>query len=168
MHLAGFLLTLNYDARNHEFNNCNASWNSRIFTNYFKLFLIFNCPLCLPVPHKNPNSKVYQINFMRYATMKCVPESEKQDIQCTYKCNIKTRSRNFCCRGIAIGITYSECVSVALCIQHTQCMRRILLSPVDCLLYHIFPHYHIKGMKFLKILFNISKERRNSLMMIWL
>jgi len=67
-----------------------------------------------------------------------------------YRRNIKTRLRNFCCRGIARGITYSECVSVALGIQHAQCMRSILLSPVTFLLYHIFPRYHIKGMIFRK------------------
>ena len=33
----------------------------------------------------------------------------------------------------AISITYSECVSVALLIQHAKRMRRIILSPVACL-----------------------------------
>jgi hypothetical protein len=41
--------------------------------------------------------------------------------------NIKARSRNHCCRGKAISITYSECVSVALVIQHARRMRRIIL-----------------------------------------
>ena len=31
-----------------------------------------------------------------------------------------------------LRITYSECVSVALVIQHAKCMRRIILSPVAC------------------------------------
>jgi CBS domain containing-hemolysin-like protein len=35
------------------------------------------------------------------------------------------RSRNHCCRGKAISITYSE--RVALVIQHAKRMRRILL-----------------------------------------
>jgi hypothetical protein len=42
-------------------------------------------------------------------------------------------SRNHCCRGKAISITYSECVSVALVIQHAKRMRRIILSSVACL-----------------------------------
>jgi hypothetical protein len=42
------------------------------------------------------------------------------------------RSRNHCCRGKAISITYSECVSVALVIQHAKRMRRIILSSVVC------------------------------------
>jgi hypothetical protein len=49
------------------------------------------------------------------------------------KRNIEARSRNHCCRGKAISITYSECVSVALVIQHAKRMRRIILSSVGCL-----------------------------------
>jgi hypothetical protein len=30
-------------------------------------------------------------------------------------------------------LTYSECVSVALVIQHVKCMRHIILSSVGCL-----------------------------------
>jgi hypothetical protein len=49
-----------------------------------------------------------------------------------YKRNIQARSRNPCCRGKAISITHSECVSVALVIQHAKRMRRIILSSVAC------------------------------------
>jgi hypothetical protein len=38
---------------------------------------------------------------------------------------IETRSRNPCCCGKAIGITYSAYASVALVIQHVMHMRRI-------------------------------------------
>jgi hypothetical protein len=48
-------------------------------------------------------------------------------------CKIEARSRNRCCRGKAISITYSECVSVALVIQHAKRMRSIILSSVACL-----------------------------------
>jgi hypothetical protein len=48
------------------------------------------------------------------------------------KSNIEARSRNHCCRGKAISITYSEWVSVALVIQHAKRMRRIILSSVAC------------------------------------
>jgi hypothetical protein len=47
--------------------------------------------------------------------------------------NIEARSRNHCCRRKAISITYSECVFVALVIQHAKCMRHIILSSVACL-----------------------------------
>jgi hypothetical protein len=52
--------------------------------------------------------------------------------QMIYKGNIKARSRNRCYRGKAINISYSECVSVALVIQHAKRMRRIILSSVGC------------------------------------
>jgi hypothetical protein len=57
----------------------------------------------------------------------------EQNRECTYTPNIEARSRNSCCRGKAISITYSECVSVALDIQHAKRMRRIILSYVVCL-----------------------------------
>ena len=43
------------------------------------------------------------------------------------------RSRNHCCRGKAVTITYSECVSVALAVQHAKRMRPIIFSFVACL-----------------------------------
>jgi hypothetical protein len=46
--------------------------------------------------------------------------------------NIEARSRNCYCRLKAIIITYSECVFVALVIQHVVRMRRIILSSVAC------------------------------------
>ena len=53
------------------------------------------------------------------------------------------RWRNHCCRGKQYDIMYSECVIVALVIDHTKRMRRIChLWPVQFC--HIFPHY-MKG-----------------------
>jgi hypothetical protein len=48
-----------------------------------------------------------------------------------YKRNIERRSRNHCFRGKAISITYSECVSVALLIQHAERMRRIVICDMS-------------------------------------
>jgi hypothetical protein len=45
--------------------------------------------------------------------------------------NIEGRSCNYCYRGKAINITYSECVSVALGIQHAKRMRRIVICGVS-------------------------------------
>jgi hypothetical protein len=64
-------------------------------------------------------------------------------IQAMYiKRNIRAHSCNYCCHGKEIKITYCGCVSVALVIQHTKRMRRVVLSFVACLslLYisHIF------------------------------
>ena len=50
-----------------------------------------------------------------------------------YKRNIKVRSCNTCCCGKAVPITYSECVSVTLVIQHSLCMYYIILPSVACL-----------------------------------
>jgi hypothetical protein len=49
-----------------------------------------------------------------------------------YKGNTDLRSRNHCYCRKAISIIYSECVSVALVIQHAKRMRRIILSSVAC------------------------------------
>jgi hypothetical protein len=69
----------------------------------------------------------------------------EQDKQCTYKHNIEVRSRNHCCRAKAISITYSQCVSVAIVIQHAKRMRRIILSSVACQALPYFSHYLING-----------------------
>jgi hypothetical protein len=41
-------------------------------------------------------------------------------------------SRHHCCFGKAISITYSECVSVDLLIQHAKLMRHFVFSSVPC------------------------------------
>jgi len=50
-----------------------------------------------------------------------------------YKRNNKVRSRNHYCRGKAVSITYSECASITLVIQHLKRMCCITLSSVACL-----------------------------------
>ena len=56
-------------------------------------------------------------------------------INLTLRCSVKT-----------IIITYSECMSVALVIQHALRLQRIL-SSVAC---HMFSHFHINGKIFRK------------------
>jgi hypothetical protein len=59
------------------------------------------------------------------------------------KINIQMCLCNHCCCANAISITYSECVSVALVIQHAKRMHRIILSTVACLaLPHFSTLYH--------------------------
>jgi hypothetical protein len=48
-------------------------------------------------------------------------------------------SRNHCCRVTTISITYSECVFLALVIQHVKCMGRIILSSVAWPAVQYFP-----------------------------
>ena len=68
-----------------------------------------------------------------------------QDKQCTYKRKIEARLLNYCRHEKTVSITYSECVSVALVIQHAKRMRLIILSLWPVCLYHIFSHYLING-----------------------
>jgi hypothetical protein len=44
------------------------------------------------------------------------------------KCNIQTHWCNYRCSGKALRTAYSECVSVALVIQHVMRMNRVALS----------------------------------------
>jgi hypothetical protein len=69
--------------------------------------------------------------------------------------NIEVRSCNHCCCGKGISVTQSECVFVALVMQHVMRMFHIAMSPV--LLYSIFPHFLIKGTVFeKKTLLNVN------------
>jgi len=55
--------------------------------------------------------------------------------------NIKARPLNHCCSGEAMSITYSECVFVALGIQHAMRMRYVVMCGLpDCTVFdHIIP-----------------------------
>jgi hypothetical protein len=96
---------------------------------------------CNEIPHS-----IFSIHPTVVLHPSCVPEKvgvnhkgiNKQDRQCTYKCNVEARWPNNCCRGKAVSITYSECVSEALVTQHAKRMHRVILSSVPCL---SLPHF---------------------------
>ena len=85
-------------------------------------------------------------------------------------------SRNHCCYGKVASITYSDCVSVTLVIQHAKCIRFIILSFLACLSVHVSIVSH-KWHDFQKVVFgcrmcilvfsttfvwNLSLSRNNS------
>jgi len=69
--------------------------------------------------------------------------------------NTDSRSQNHCCRGEAVNIKYSECVTVALASQHADRTRLVLfpLWPMALLYFSILSHYR---RKFWKIFLNIT------------
>ena len=57
--------------------------------------------------------------------------------------NFEARSLQRCYCRLAVSITYSKCVFVALGIEHAMRMRRIILPSVSCLdLPHFFTLSH--------------------------
>ena len=88
--------------------------------------------------------------------------------------NIEARSRNHCCSGKAISITYSVFMLVALVTQDATCMRHIIVCGLPrCTIF--LPHYLINNTIFekchriynvyfdilYKLVSNISRSKTN-------
>jgi hypothetical protein len=61
------------------------------------------------------------------------PYYKEQDKQCSINVKLRRVRVTIVKVGKQKKYTYSECVSVALVIEHAKRMRRIILSPVVCL-----------------------------------
>jgi hypothetical protein len=84
-------------------------------------------------------------------------DNVQKDKQCTYKVIFRRVRVTIVAVEKQLSITYSECVSVILIIQHAMRMCRIILSSVSCLALPLFsPHYLINGTIFRKKLFNMN------------
>jgi len=70
--------------------------------------------------------------------------------------NIEASSSNHFDRTKVISITHSECVSVALVIQHAKRMGRIITSSVACLVLQYFSTLSQKRYDFRKKSLNIK------------
>ena len=55
--------------------------------------------------------------------------------------NTEENSCNHCCSGRAVSITHSECMFVALCIQHAMRMRHVVICGLlgSTVFFHIIP-----------------------------
>ena len=87
----------------------------------------------------------------------------KQDMPFAYKRNNEARSCDHCCRGKAIRITYSVCVSVALVTQRTKHRCRVILSSVASPDIPYFSTLSYKRHNFWKNVFNMNWLFRFSL-----
>ena len=77
-------------------------------------------------------------------------------------------SRNHCCSGKAISITYSDYVFVALGIHNAKRMSRIVFSCVSCpTLQYFFPNYLTNGMIFRKNIIELKMCVFGFLYNIW-
>ena len=64
----------------------------------------------------------------------------------------------YCCRGQAISITYSECVSVALFIPHASAHTLLHCHVRPVCLYHIFPYHLMNSPIFGKRVFFLKQS----------
>jgi hypothetical protein len=63
------------------------------------------------------------------------------------KRNIESHLRNHCCRGKGVGVTYSECVFVAVVTQHAKFMRHVVVCALFSftIFFHIISRFSEKG-----------------------
>jgi hypothetical protein len=92
---------------------------------------LITCTFYYNVVHRTLEER-FILSFQLSCHQELSPLKELKIEALCYKRNIDVHSRNHCFRGKAISISYSECVFVALVIQHAKRMRPIILSSVAC------------------------------------
>ena len=100
------------------------------------------------VPDKVALVKLFVRTF-RFSFISCCSEITRQAMNAYL--NIETRACNNCCSGKALSITHSECLFVALGIQHAKLINHIVICV--CPLSSTFPHCPIND--------TISGEKRS-------
>jgi hypothetical protein len=98
--------------------------------------------LAVTITTQHNTTPVHSSSSLLAVHLQCTVHAERRRVIYVYR-SIEARSCTRCCSGKAISITYSECVPVALGIQHAQRMRHIILSSVACLAllcFSIFSH----------------------------
>ena len=122
------------------------------------------------------NLNLYFLNL--FFDMYCMLKKLKmwQDRKCTCKRNYERRCLNYCGRGKAISVTYSECVFLALVAKHVMCMNHFMLSSVSCMALRYFSTlshkwYDSRGkvveqkmciLPLSTLVWNISRSKKNS------
>ena len=91
---------------------------------------------------------LYQMILQWTSQFPCYGDIARQEVEVQH--NTEDVSPNHFCRGETISITYSECVSLSLFVQHTKRMPPIVLSSVNCLTVPYFFHMSHKRHDFRK------------------
>ena len=65
--------------------------------------------------------------YFSVSPQRLIRAKDEQDRLCKYTRNIEACSRNHCCCGKAVSISYSECVFVDLGFRHSMRIRHIVI-----------------------------------------
>ena len=117
--------------------------------------------MCLRLISMSSEIQDYHISFWASSLLPCkwwreVPPVSSAHLTSGNERNIEVLSPNHCCRGKLISIRYSECVSVALFLQHAKRMRRTILSSAAFLAVQYFLTLSHRRHHFRENLLNIN------------
>ena len=125
------------------YRKCSALWSAQALT----LIIVTGNRGCVQTLRSTFGTKKY-LTGQSHNPVRIKKGYTRQAMQVSR--NDETRSRNHCCRGKVISITYCECVLVAVFIQHAKRMRHIVLSSVVCPELPYFSHSLKTGTIFFK------------------